>query len=86
MALIDKQFARSDMALREMGYAALIQSLGYADALRFLIQINPGQGNYLAWQEQLFEEASVDEIYEQARKHWERLDDDEAQPRMTNAT
>jgi hypothetical protein len=85
MALIDKEFARSDMALREIGYAALIQSLGYADALRFLIQINPGQGNYLEWQEQVFGEASVDEIYEQARKHWERLDD-EAQQRITSDT
>ena len=80
--LLDQQFARSDMALREMGYAALIQSLGYADALRFLVQTNPGQGSYLAWQEQLFGDASVDEIYEQARKHWERLDDDEAQQRI----
>ena len=74
MAVIDKQFAHSDVALREIGYAALLQSLGYADALRFLVQLNPGQGNYLEWQEQIFGEASVDEIYEQARKHWERLD------------
>ena len=86
MALIDEQFTRSDMVLREMGYAALIQSLGYADALRFLVQINPGQGSYLAWQEQLFGESSVDEIYEQARKHWESLDDDEVQQRITDAT
>jgi hypothetical protein len=75
MALIDRQFARSEMALRETGYMALIHSLGYADTLRFLTQLSPGQGDYLEWQEQVFGDASVDEIYEQARKHWERLGD-----------
>ncbi len=73
MALIDMQFARSNVALREVGYAALVQSLGYADTLRFLIQLSPGQGNYLEWQEQVFGEAGVDEIYEQAQKHWDAL-------------
>jgi hypothetical protein len=37
----------SEAALRQMGYMALIKSLGYADAIRFLLQINPGQGDYL---------------------------------------
>jgi hypothetical protein len=32
------------------------------------------KGDYLEWQDQIFGEASVDEIYEQARKHWERLE------------
>jgi hypothetical protein len=33
------------------------------------------QGDYLEWQDQIFGEASVDEIYEQARKHWGHLED-----------
>jgi len=32
------------------------------------------QGDYLEWQDQVFGEAGVDEIYEQARKQWERLE------------
>ncbi|MEA3345541.1 MAG: hypothetical protein U9Q78_04760 [Chloroflexota bacterium] len=52
----------------------LVQSLGYADTIRFLTQLSPGRGDYLEWQEQVFGDASVDEIYEQARKHWERLE------------
>ena len=72
MVLTDQQFARSEMALRETGFTALIQFLGYADTLRFLIQLSPGQGDYSEWQEQIFGDAGVDEIYEQARKHWER--------------
>jgi hypothetical protein len=75
MTLTDQRFARSEMVLRETGLMILVQSLGYADALRFLTQLSPGQGDYLEWQDQIFGDASIDEIYEQARKHWERLED-----------
>ena len=75
MTLTDQRFARSEMDLREDGFMVLIRSLGYADTLRFLTQLSPGQGDYLEWQDQIFRDASVDEIYEQARKHWERLED-----------
>jgi hypothetical protein len=51
---------------------ALIQSLGYADAIRFLLQLSPGEGDHLEWQDRLFGEASVDELYEQAQEHWQR--------------
>ena len=71
MTLAEQRFTRSEVAVREAGYLALVQSLGYADALRFIVQLSPGQGDYLEWQEQIFGDASMDEIYEQARKHWE---------------
>ena len=74
MTLTDQRFARSEMALREAGFMVLIRSLGYADALRFLTQLSPGQGDYLERQDQIFGDASVDEIYEQAREHWEHLE------------
>ena len=73
MALTNQQFARSEMALRQTGYMALIQSLGYADAIRFLVQVNPGQGDYLEWQDRIFGDTSVDGLYEQAQEHWQRL-------------
>ena len=72
MTVTEQQFARSEMALRQTGYMALIQSLGYADAIRFLLQLCPGEENYLEWQDRLFGDASVDELYEQAQKHWGR--------------
>lgn len=71
MVLADQRFDRSEKAVWEIGFVALVQSLGYADALRFLVQISAGQGDYLEWQGQVFGDASVDEIYEQAQKHWE---------------
>jgi len=53
-------------------YKALIESLGYADATRFLVQINPGQGDYLEWQDRIFRDVDVNELYEQAQQHWQR--------------
>jgi hypothetical protein len=72
MVVAEQQFARSDVALRQTGYMALIQSLGYADAIRFLLQLSPGEGDYLVWQDRLFGDAGVDELYEQAQTHWRR--------------
>lgn len=72
MIMTGQQFARSDMALRQSGYLALIQSLGYADAIRFLLQLSPGEGNYLEWQDRLFGDVSIDELYEQAQRQWQR--------------
>lgn len=46
MTVAEQRFARSEMALRQTGYMALIQSLGYADAIRFLLQLSPGEGDY----------------------------------------
>ena len=75
MTTATRQFDRSEMAVRETGFVALIQSLGYADTIRFVTLLNPGQGNYLSWQERIFGDTSVDEIYEQARKHWEEREE-----------
>ena len=74
MILADQRFARSEVSLREIGLMALTRSLGYADTLRFLTQFSPGKGDYLGWQEQIFGDASVDEIYEEAQKHWKHLE------------
>jgi len=72
MILTEQQrFDRSEKRVWETGSMALIQALGYADALRFLTQFVPGQGDYLAWQEELFGEAGVDAIFEQAEKYWQ---------------
>ena len=72
MAVAEQRFARSEMTLRQTGYMALIQSLGYADAIRFLLQLSPGEGDYLAWQDRLFGDVSVDDLYEQAQEYRRR--------------
>jgi len=75
MVLTDQRFDRSEQTVRETGFVALVQSLGFGDALRFLAQLSSGQGDYLEWQEHIFGDASVDEVYEQAREHWEARHD-----------
>lgn len=72
MILTDQQFARSETALRQSGFMALIDTLGYADAIRFLVQTCPSQGDYLEWQDRIFADMGVDELYEQAQRHWQR--------------
>ena len=71
MALAEQRFARSESAVQETGYVALIESLGYADALRFVVQLGPGHGDYLELQKRMFGDSSVDEIYEQAERYWQ---------------
>ena len=70
--LTEQRFTRSEKLVWETGFMALIKSLGYADALRFLAQVASDQGDYLEWQEQVFGETSVDQIYEQAQEHWQK--------------
>ncbi len=71
MLITEQRFTRSEKSVWETGFLALVQSLGYADALRFLAQIISGQGDYQDWQNQVFGEAGVHEIYDQAEKYWE---------------
>ncbi len=44
------------------GYKALIDSLGVADAIRFIQHFSPGQGNYTKERHQWLEQIPLDEI------------------------
>jgi len=72
MVLTDQKFDRSEQTIRERGFTALVQSLGYADALRFLAQLEVGEGDYLKWQDEVLGDEAVDKLYEQASNYWER--------------
>jgi len=69
---ITRDFKHTDMELRQVGIALLLQNLGYAETLRFLSQISPGHGDYLHRREQLFAEATVDEIFDEAKQHLDK--------------
>lgn len=62
-------FKYTDMELRQVGIEALLQTLGYAETMRFLSQVGSGEGDYLRWREQLFAGATVDEIFDKARNY-----------------
>ena len=74
MTLAKQRFVRSDHMVRDAGYKALVQALGVADALRFVEQLSPGHGDYMEWQDRVFDDASVNEIYERAEAYWREKD------------
>lgn len=50
----------------------MVDTLGYAGMIRFLRQFTKGRGDYLELQEKIFKGMTVDEIYEKAKKDYER--------------
>ncbi|MFC2023669.1 hypothetical protein ACFLT5_02910 [Chloroflexota bacterium] len=64
MSVADQYSVPSEMALRQTGYVALIESLGFADAIRFPLQPSPGEGVYMELQDRLLGAARVDELYQ----------------------
>jgi hypothetical protein len=68
-------FKYTDVELRQVGIEALLQRLGYAETLRFLSQINAGEGDYLEWRERTFAGMTVDQIFDEAKEHFERKRD-----------
>ena len=59
----------SDVALRQKGLHVLFCELGEVDTVRFLSQISHEPKNYLAFQEQLFQGMTIDDIYENAKAY-----------------
>lgn len=59
----------SDAAIREKGLKVLYKHLGETDAVRFLSQISTEKKDYLKVQHKLFQNMSVDELYDRAVAH-----------------
>lgn len=56
----------SDAAIREKGLKVLYKHLGETDAVRFLSQVSADKKDYLKVQHKLFQDMSVDNLYDQA--------------------
>lgn len=52
--------------LRDRGFRALVKELGYADALRFLAQYEPGRGDYVEERRTLLPDWSAAELTREA--------------------
>jgi hypothetical protein len=48
--------------LRRKGFQALVDTLGYADAIRFLRQYAPGQGDYTKERHQWLDSLTMDDF------------------------
>jgi hypothetical protein len=49
--------------LNQKGFKALVDTLGYVDAVRFLKQFDNGSGNYTQERSQWLDNISLDEIW-----------------------
>ena len=57
---------KSDTVIRNEGMKALLSSLGMVEAERFIMLIQKEPFDYTKWQEDLFEDMSIEEISEKA--------------------
>ena len=54
--------------MSKVGWEALVQKLGLADATRFLLEYASGSGDYVRLKEQLFAGKTVDELCDAIEK------------------
>ncbi len=70
--LSNEKLKYTDKEILEKGSRALIKELGYSGFLRFIRQVESHSGqDYLKEQEKVYGDMSLNEIFDQARKHWE---------------
>ena len=68
---------RTDTIVRNEGTQVLMDNLGLVDAERFIMLIQKEAFDYTLWQENLFEEMSIDEISRKAAEYRENNSDTE---------
>ena len=70
--LLNEKSKFTDREIIEKGSRALIKELGYSGFLRF-IRHSEGisKEDYLKLEDEIFDDMSLDEIFDNAKKHWE---------------
>lgn len=70
--LLNEKSKFTDREIIEKGSKALIKELGYSGFLRF-IRHSEGisKEDYLKLEDEIFDDLSLDEIFDNAKKHWE---------------
>lgn len=63
---------RSDTLIRHEGIQALRERLGPVEAERFIALINRESFDYTEWQQTLWQDKSVDEVFAMAKEHSEQ--------------
>ena len=70
--LLNEKSKFTDKEIIEQGSRALIKELGYSGFLRF-IRHSEGisKEDYLKLEDEIFDGMSLDEMFDNAKKHWE---------------
>jgi hypothetical protein len=63
---------RTDTLIRDEGMKALRQTLGLVEAEKFIALIRSEPFDYTEWQQSLWQEKTVDELFELAQEQIER--------------
>ena len=72
--LFNERSKYTDREIIEKGSRALIKELGYSGFLRFIRQSEGiSKEDYLKIDDEIFDEMSLEEIYDNAKKHWENV-------------
>jgi hypothetical protein len=58
--------------LRREAILILNKKLGALNTYRFLAQVSQSRDDYLKFQDRLFTGQSVDDLYNAAKRHWQR--------------
>ena len=58
----------SNYEIRAEGWKALTERLGVSGAIRFLMQYDPGRGDYVEERRELFRDLTLDEAIARARE------------------
>lgn len=59
--------------LYRKGFQALVDALGYVDAIRFIRQFDNGSGDYTEERHQWLDNVTMDEILADIKKHQETI-------------
>jgi len=59
--------------LYRKGFKALVDALGYVDAIRFIRQFDNGSGDYTEERHQWLDNVTMDEILADIKKHQETI-------------
>ena len=70
--LLNEKSKYTDREIIEKGSRALIKELGYSGFLRFIRHSEgTGKEDYLKLEDDIFKDMSFDEIFDNAKEHWE---------------
>ncbi len=67
----DPSMMKTEIQIRDEGLYALVKQLGMIDAERFISLILRDRFDYTEWQRHLWENDSLETIYERAAAGWE---------------
>jgi hypothetical protein len=62
----------TDLQLRNKGFHILLKELGTVDTIRFLAQVSAEKRDYILFQDEMFQDMTVDELYEKAKRYQEQ--------------